>query len=302
MNVVYRNGMDYCMRLLLFFFLLLVLPLSTLIAHPTSEPLKKGNFDVSWYVHPTMSGTIDQVWKLRNSDPSSVYQMDYYPLTGEYNPSAGGTLFLIEYGLTDTWSLGAQVNGFDFFFHGIKDGSWDLYPSLYTTINPIQVGSYTLNLESEFQVAPLVSTPRRDPSCSDNVFNLFNTASNNWKLVGKGNFATFVYIDAKWIFTWVNAAYLASNPYKGSFSSDGVNWTSKPYSTNSSDYHTMSRIAAAVGTEIRWGSFRMNLGLNIPILDFALKGPCSELYFLSPESTIAAIGLKNMELSWRWRL
>jgi hypothetical protein len=273
--------------------------LASLYAHSPALPLGAGKIGLSWYWRLGTGINIGNLLSFNELD--QLTEIDILPLTPEYNFAYGGTLMLFEYGITDFWSVGIQANLFDFVRYGLQYQHWKLYPSIYTDFNIVNLPYYTLNASAEFQVSPLISIPKGN-WMGDGVFNLFLTASNNFGFIRSDSFDLFGYSDLKLITTWVNQAYDADCFKTGieyydlsmiSVSPDGVSF----------EIGVMSKIAVALGLEMRWRRFWFNLGFNFEILEFSLT---HRLYSILLEdlSTFfwGNVAISNIEFSWRWRL
>jgi hypothetical protein len=247
-----------------------------------------GRWDISWYLHPSMTGGIISYSSCKtDGDPSTIYRIDYFPLTKEYNPGAGGTLFLTEYGISDRFSIGIQVNGFDLLLHGLRDNYWLLYPSLYTTYNILKDNTNVINAQTELQITPLISLPKDQTYSSNGTINSFTTLSFNRALVVKDSFRLYGYLDSKWIMTFINPGYQSRQTYTENV--DNVD-------------HVMSRFAIATGIDLNYRKFSFNFGVNFHLIDSSLDGMLQTVWYLPPSRLVSGFGLENLELSWRYRL
>lgn len=282
-------------------FMLVICP--ALSAHPPAQQIKAGHWDVSWYLHPTTSVMEYTALSFTDSSCATVKQADYFPMTNEYSPSCGGgTITMAEYGITDRLSVGARANVMDVFLHGFRDGYWLFCPTTYATYNALSLDRYKLTLQEEFQVFPLYSLPKQSRS-GLGAYNNYFTLSNDFLLGRNQNYSLNAYCDLKDIITIVNQDYQSDEfykLYKTGYAADGT-YTKEEISDFVHVFHPMSRVAAAFGLDLAWDKFQVNLGLNIPIVDFSFDGKYSKSY-LADFSFLSEIQLPNIELTWRARL
>jgi hypothetical protein len=281
------------------FCLIMAASVAQLHAHSPALPLGAGKVGLSWYWRLGSGINLGMLFSL--NETGQLTELDVLPLTPEYNFAYGGTVMLFEYGITDFWSVGIQANFFDLVLNGIRYQFWKLYPSVFTDFNIVKLDTYLLNTSAEFQVAPLFPTP---DACypGDGLFNLFLTASNNFSFIRSEPFDLFGYADIKLITTWINQTfdvyYLTEGPYDLALSifpasPDGV----------SVQYGAMSKIAIALGLEMRWRHFWFNLGYNLEILEFSLTHRYYSFLLGNLETLFwENIAASNIEFSWRWRL
>jgi hypothetical protein len=241
-----------------------------------------------------------EIISVSQADTNSIVQIDYYPMTSEYNPpSSGGTQSLVEYGITDWLSAGLRCNAFDFFLHGLRDDYWALFPSAFVTAKALDYDWYSLNIQNEFQVSPILSIPKISYPGYGLLLD-YATFSNNFRLAKGKDTELFAYADLKNIVAIVNTDYQSDNFYKTYFSSwDGNNLITTEVPVGTRVYHPMDRLALALGLDFYWGKAQVNLGVNAPLIDFSLDNGFYASYL---DGILSQLTMSSLELNWRWRL
>jgi hypothetical protein len=266
-----------------------LLTASLAFAHHAAEPLKPGEFAA--YPYLALTGGSETGCNVVYRSDGSLSSVTVLPLTSEFETSFGGMPINLEYGISQSFSLGANIGVLTFVLDAVRDSRYPLYCSAYARYNFPGGGTpFSSFLVDEVFFSPLFDDGKSTMP-GDGTINNFLTYSANYRVASLRGASLYAFCDFKNITTFsTRNDYSREKSYYESIQSQPVSFSSLPY----------SKLAICPGVEMQWKRLSFHVGFNFAVLKYCFILINGKPFYEVPN--ILEIGSPMSSLDFGWRL
>lgn len=269
---------------------------SMLSAHEPFQQLNSGQWDVGYY--PDFSGSSGRIQEFEiDNVKNELVRISIFHLSEEYNNDTTGMNFLLEYGISDSLSLGFKGNLIDMPIQAAQnpDHVWRLVFTPFARYKLAENGSFSSYLYTSMQFSPLFSFPY-EKDYSNGLMTWLSYGSMNFALHRQETLDLFFYTDIKVLASLFNLAQRQIYDILVFVDENGIRHVPDP----ELDFGAILQGVLSLGLEFRWGNFFANVGVHLPNLTFARS---KYMTMFTPLTTrhYESSPHQLIDLSWRWR-